>query len=133
VKTNNLKPWQPGVSGNPKGRPRGSRSIKKGVTNLLNSPKTYNLLSRDTLRDTGTPLEAIVCTLIIKAIRGDVRAADVLLKHSADTDELAEPGGFFSKEKLVIEIVEPDGKSYLYSDRPIVIDDKTGQVAEISN
>ena len=105
MKTKNLKPWQPGISGNPNGRPKGARSIKKVIVELLNDPNTYNLLPRNALRGTETPLEAIICMLLVKAIRGDVRAADVLLKYAVDRDDSTEIGGFFNKEKLIIEVV----------------------------
>jgi len=105
VKTNNLKPWQPGISGNPNGRPKGARSIKKTIVDLLNDPNTFNLLPRNALRGTETPLEAIICMLLVKSIRGNVRAADVLLKYAVDRETLVEEDGFFSQEKLIIRIV----------------------------
>lgn len=93
----------PGVSGNPKGRPKGAKSIKKTVVALLNDSNTNNWLPRNALRDTQTPLEAIVCMLMIKSIRGDVRAADVLLRYAIDRDELAEePHGFFDGRPKII-------------------------------
>ena len=101
----NLQPWQKGISGNPNGRPKGSRNIKSIIRDLLNDPDSYNLLPRNALRDTQTPLEAIISMLMIKSIRGDVRAADVLLKYTVDREILAEEGGFFSQEKLIIRIV----------------------------
>ena len=106
-----LQSWQSGVSGNPAGRPKGSRNLKSVVRELLSSPDTFKLLPNDIPRGTSTPLEAIICTLMVKAIAGDVRACDVVLKYAIDRDEPAEePGGFFSKEKLIIEVVGADYK-----------------------
>lgn len=105
VKKNNLKSWQPGISGNPKGRPKGSRNIKKVIQDLLNDQSVATRLPLRLPRATETPLEAIVYTLVVKAIRGDVRASEVLLKHSVDKEPVAIEGGFFSADKLVIEVV----------------------------
>lgn len=101
----NLKPWQPGVSGNTKGRPKGSRNIKNVIRDLLSDPGTYNMLPSNTYGNARTPLEAIVRVLMIKSIRGDVRAADVLLKYAVDRDQSMEEGSFFTQKKLIIEVV----------------------------
>ena len=42
---------------------------------------------------------------MIKSIRGDVRAADVLLKYAVDRDQSMEEGSFFTQKKLIIEVV----------------------------
>jgi hypothetical protein len=52
VASNNLKPWKPGISGNPAGRPKGSRNIKKVIQDLLNDPGTVSKLDLGTPRDT---------------------------------------------------------------------------------
>lgn len=106
---NNLRPWQAGISGNPAGRPKGSRNIKKVIQDLLNDKNTFTKLSMAAPGGTQTPLEAIVCTLMIKSIRGDVRASDVLLKHAIDKDLSAEDVGFFSQSELRITVVGADG------------------------
>lgn len=103
MKKSNLKPWSPGVSGNPYGRPKGTRSVKKIILDLLNNPETYKLLPKNTLRDTQTPLEAIICSLMVKSIDGDVRASDVLLKYIVERDEVAEePYGLFDGRQKTI-------------------------------
>ena len=130
MKKSNLKPWQPGISGNPNGRPKGSRSIKKVIVDMLGDPNTYNMLPRNAIRGTRTPLEAIICMLLVKSIRGDVRAAEVLLRYSIDKEELAEPGGFFSQSELLITVVDTDGKTRQGFGRPIEIDEKTGTIAD---
>ena len=112
MKTNNLKPWQPGISGNPKGRPKGSRNIKKVIQDLLNDQNIASGMRLTMPRDIETPLEAIVYTLMVKAIRGDVRASEVLLKHSVDKDMVPIEGGFFSQSDLKITVVGGDGKPW---------------------
>lgn len=112
MKKSNLKPWTAGISGNPKGRPKGARSVKKTVVALLNDPNTNNWLPRNALKDTQTPLEAIISMLMMKSILGDVRAADVLLRYAIDREELAEePHGLFDGRPKTIrfEVVDTDG------------------------
>jgi hypothetical protein len=126
-KNNNLKSWQSGVSGNPKGRPKGSRNIKKVIQDLLNDKNMAARLSLRMPGGTETSLEAIVYTLMVKAIKGDVRAAEVLLKHSIDKDMLAVEGGFFSQSELKITVVGADGKPSATSDP--VIGDASGTIS----
>lgn len=128
--SNNLSSWKPGVSGNPNGRPKGSRNLKTVIRELLQDENLYQKLSSDTTRGAYTPLEAIVSALMIKAMAGDVRAADVLLKHSIDRDESAEQSGFFSSEKLIIKVVDSQGNSYNRSS--MEFDDRTGLLIESS-
>jgi hypothetical protein len=110
VKNNNLKSWQRGTSGNPHGRPKGSRNIKKVIQELLNDPTLCSKLDTAMPRGTQTPLEAIIYTLMSKSIAGDVRASDVILKHAIDKDMPVNEGGFFSKGELKITIVDPQGQ-----------------------
>lgn len=112
MKNQNLKSWKPGVSGNPKGRPKGSRNIKKVIQDLLSDPRSATKLHLKLPRDTETPLEAIAQAMMIKAIGGDVRAADTLLKYAIDREDPAnELGGFFSNEpsQLTIKVVDALG------------------------
>lgn len=112
MKKNNLKPWQPGMSGNPRGRPKGSRNVKKIIQDMLNDKNTYKKLAIVAPRGAETPLEAIVYTLMVKAMRADIRAADVLLKYSVERDTtIGDEGGFFSPgmNQLVIRIVDSKG------------------------
>ncbi len=106
----NLKSWQPGTSGNPKGRPKGTRNIKKIIQDLLNDPNITTNMHLTMPQGTETPLEAIVYTLMVKAIRGDVRASEVLLKHSVDKDMVPVEGGFFSQPELKILVLNGNGQ-----------------------
>lgn len=58
MKKSNLKPWQPGISGNPKGRPRGSKNIRKVIQDLLNSQNVATNMNLTMPRDTETPFES---------------------------------------------------------------------------
>jgi len=67
----NLKkgvPFKKGSSGNPAGRPKKIPEIEKLLANVLGEEKNGM-----------TAAEAILRSLIIKAVKGDVRAAEVLL------------------------------------------------------
>lgn len=112
VASNNLRPWNAGVSGNPAGRPKGSRGIKSIVRSILNDPTMAGRLSLQLPGDTETCLEAIVCCLVIKSMAGDVRAAEVLLKHAVYQDEeRSEPSdSIFDNHELVIKVVNSDGE-----------------------
>lgn len=105
---NHLKSWQPGQSGNPAGRKVGSRNIKNVILELLEDPEIYKMLPETKQLHGTTPIRAIICTLIAKAVSGDVKAADVLLKYALPRQLLDEvEGGFFRAEKMKIEITEP--------------------------
>lgn len=112
MKDNNLQSWQPGISGNPKGRPKGSRNVKKVIQDMLGDPGVYDQLPKNLPRGTETPLEAILCTLMIKAMQGDIRAADVLLKYSVDRNIVVQGDGFFSQNELRITVVGSDGNPH---------------------
>lgn len=104
----NLKSWQKGTSGNPKGRPKGSRNIKNIIRDLLMDENTYNMLPITHPGDTRTPLEAIIYTLVVKSIGGDTRASDVLLKYAVDREEPMVEGGFFNQSELTIRVINAD-------------------------
>lgn len=69
--------FKPGRSGNPRGRPKGAR----GVARLLSD----TLAQKITVTEGGqsrriSKLEALILSLVTKAIKGDVRAMAPLLK-----------------------------------------------------
>lgn len=84
----NLKSWQPGQSGNPSGRPKGSRNISSIVGSLLDDPSVYKRIPDwDQPFSSNTPVEAIIITLIAKATKGDIRSAELLLRYGYNIDE----------------------------------------------
>ncbi len=95
---------------------------------MLNDPDTYKLLPNVHPRGTETPLEAIISVLMIKSIRGDVRAADVLLKYSVEKDDPMEETGFFNQDTLVIKVIDTDGRPQYDDDIAINVD--TGTIDE---
>ncbi len=76
----NLKPWPPGTSGNPAGKPKGAKHLSTWIQEALEDEKfTYKLSNGKT--KTGAPIKAIVQALVIKAIDGDSKTFDLLGKY----------------------------------------------------
>lgn len=112
-KVENLKPFKPGQSGNPKGRPKG---VKNWATVI------QNLLADETLIDevvktkpsywehlpTKNAANAIVVAMIIEALKGEKQAADWLRKAGFGDKLMHEfEDGLFQATKIEVEIVEP--------------------------
>jgi hypothetical protein len=70
--------FQKGHSGNPKGRPRGSRNASTLLDEAL---KEHVVVSENGRRRLVTKLEAILKQLVNKAAQGDHRATQLLLAH----------------------------------------------------
>lgn len=71
MSTENLKPFKKGQSGNPNGRPKKLPELDKLLADVLGEEK-----------DGMTAGEAILKALRLKATKGDVRAAEVLLDRA---------------------------------------------------
>ena len=93
-----LNQWQPGESGNPAGRPKGSKDgIDAHCRRLL--AKDLSLLQiKDKLKakgidlKDGTNAEAISVVLVLKALTGDLKAIEMLGKFELDlTDPADDP------------------------------------------
>ena len=79
--------FKPGRSGNPKGRPKGSRNAKTLVTQVVNKEVT--------IRENGkvrkvTTLEAMLLAAVQKAMKGDSRALNSVIGLLARTNQLTE-------------------------------------------
>ena len=73
--------FKTGVSGNPKGRPKGSKNLATIINEVASAPVT---VSENGRRRTVTKVEAIYCRLANTALTGDLRAArDFLNFHRA--------------------------------------------------
>ena len=96
--------FKKGVSGNPAGRPRRKREaqpVRHIISQVLNAPTTYREGGR-TKR--ASRLELAVKRLVISALEGDVRSADLLFKSRAD----AENNNGARIEKFIAEGWIPD-------------------------
>jgi translation initiation factor RLI1 len=79
-----------GVSGNPKGRPKGSRNVASVFAKTLREKVVINEHGQ---RKTITKLEAAIKQFVNKAAGGDLRALQMLvsLSREAETRELSQP------------------------------------------
>jgi len=80
--------FQPGQSGNPKGRVKGVRNLGTDVKRTLEAPVSLNDRGRG--RRVSTQ-EAILLRLREKALRGDTRSLDRLLALAATFNDVAAP------------------------------------------
>lgn len=69
-RTDGLKPFKPGQSGNPNGRPKKLPEIDKLLADVLGEDGENN------------EAKAILKALVVKAKRGDTRAAEILLDRA---------------------------------------------------
>jgi len=85
--------WKPGQSGNPAGKPKGTKHLSTHIQELLNDP-TFELKLKDGTLLEERPIEAIIKTAVAKSISGDNRWAEWLAKHGYG-------------DKLVVEFNDP--------------------------
>src|ERR1700722_1570347 len=80
----NLKPWKPGQSGNPAGKPKGTRHLSAWIQEMMEDEQFTRKLANGRSKKE-MPVKAIVGTLIAKALDGDMRAIDLLAKYGYGT------------------------------------------------
>jgi hypothetical protein len=94
--------FRKGLSGNPKGRPKGSKNLK---SELLEELEEEILIREGPTQKRVTKLRAVIKGLMAKAMKGDARSADLLLKLTlhligeGETDKEDEP---MSDDELAI-------------------------------
>jgi hypothetical protein len=97
----NLRPWQPGQSGNPLGRPEGAISLETRIKRILEGdvplPKAIEETIRNVVGDNKKPIDAMIIAGLLQALQGDKQWAD-WLSHNG-----------FGKPKERIENTGPDG------------------------
>lgn len=72
--------FQPGESGNPAGKPKGTKHLSTHIQEMLNDEKfELKLKSGEIIKQ--RPINAIIKTAIAKSISGDTRAMEWLAKH----------------------------------------------------
>lgn len=82
--TQNLKPWKPGQSGNPAGKPKGTKHLSTWIQEMMEDDQFTRKLANGRIKKE-MPVKAIVSTLITKAVEGDMRAIDLLAKYGYGT------------------------------------------------
>ena len=93
-----LTQWEPGKSGNPAGRPKGSKDgIDAHCRRLLTKDLSFSQI-KDKLKakgidlEIGTNAEAISVVLVLKALTGDLKAIEMLGRFDLDlTDPADDP------------------------------------------
>lgn len=98
--------FRPGQSGNPNGRPRGSASPTSVVQRIMG--EKLSVREGDKVRLI-SKFEAMMRSLSVKAMKGDLRALATVLNLVAEGGQFAEP----TSQKMTIEFVrahngEPD-------------------------
>lgn len=108
----NLKPWPKGKSGNPNGRPKGTKNWSKIVQELLADENLMDKISKnkpgywDSL-PTKNAANAIVVAMVIEALKGKKEAAEWLRKTGyGDKLTVDSEDGLFQANKIEIEIVK---------------------------
>lgn len=79
----NLKPFQPGQSGNPNGRPKGSKSLATIIRELEREDfdwKHVPIKNKEAVMAMGSPFKAIVMVALGQAMSGDRHAREWLRK-----------------------------------------------------
>lgn len=78
--------WEKGKSGNPKGRPIGSRSIRKILREVLEIDlEAENPLTRE--KETLDARTLMVCKLVQRATKGNLKAMDMIFDKLAKTNK----------------------------------------------
>lgn len=117
----NLKKWEPGQSGNPAGRPKGSKNWSTVVKGLLEDDKLLAKLKKSGLycnsssTSAKTASEAIGIAILVKALEGDVKAAEWLRKTAYGDKVEIEDGG--SPPVALVEFVNR-GATIAFADNP---------------
>lgn len=99
------------------GRKAGSKNIKTITRKLLESDVDLTLPINDDMKQflgengNRSYIEAITLAMLIKAVNGDVRAANLIFDRS-DQLQISDDGSVFDKTELVFKVV-PDRKDYL--------------------
>jgi len=76
--------FRPGVSGNPKGRPKGSKNLSTIIQQEL---EAEILITEGGRQSKVTKREALVKTIIAKGLGGDIKAANAVLQLDSLSEE----------------------------------------------
>ena len=80
--------FKPGKSGNPKGRPKGSKSIDAVLKAWLDKPVTLSVDGRPVRTNA---LDAMIGAQVTKALKADIKACEFLLQLSGSRGLLGMP------------------------------------------
>lgn len=80
----NLKPWKPGTSGNPSGKPKGTKHLSSWIQEMMEDDKFMHKLANGKNKKE-VPVKAIIAALITKALEGDMKAFELLARYGYGT------------------------------------------------
>ena len=92
----NLIPFKPGQSGNPTGRPKGSRSLATRARKILEEHTMQGIAKqiKISIPEDSKIIDALFFALSVHAIKGNMKAAQLLLEYAygkpVDSNELGE-------------------------------------------
>ena len=72
--------WKPGQSGNPKGKPKGTKHLSTYIQEAL-TDENFELKLKDGSILKEMPIKAIIKTAVAKSVSGDTGAMEWLAKH----------------------------------------------------
>ena len=102
--------WKRGESGNPKGRPKGSKNLRSLLAGALF--KKVKVTEGGEVREIPR-VEAILTGLVAKALKGDVRATETVLRFMQQHF----PGGEeHEPQKILVQFVESKGQAKFSDD-----------------
>lgn len=106
----NLTPWESGQSGNPTGRPKGSKNLATIVRELESDDFQWDKLpikQKDAVMQVGSPFRAIVYKALEMAIAGDIKAMEYL-RRSGYGDKLdVVSGDRETRSPLIVSTIKP--------------------------
>src|SRR6266699_2741920 len=109
----NLKPFQKGVSGNPKGRPKGVKSLSTVIQQLLADEELMDKISKNKPTyweslPSKNAANALGMAMLIKAIGGDTKAAAWITKTGfGDKVDLTSAGERIQATPVIISEILP--------------------------
>lgn len=95
--------FKPGQSGNPKGRPKGTKNL---ATDLQEELEEKILITESGQQIKTTKQRAMLKTLMAKALKGDLRAADSVIRLIVGLLHMPEPDSTDELEDDDLEILE---------------------------
>jgi hypothetical protein len=98
--------FQPGQSGNPRGRPKGAKNMATIIREELNT--RVSIRTGDTVR-TVSKIHASIIVATNRALKGDVRAFQTIIKLVEKYGEFAPEAGPAHPTTIQIQFVKPDG------------------------
>lgn len=102
--------FQPGQSGNPKGRPKQKRTLTAKIEHELKKSIVITENGRSTKVSKG---DALVKTLVARALKGDVRSVQLVINNSDSLrgHDALQPADLNALDMLILEQYAPARKA----------------------